>query len=91
MDNGLLRGGLNLIVLLVALVIGAAIMDKTNDVAQNVTAGGGTITTAVVAQVGNAMTTFTGFVPVIVIAFIGGAALIYLSRAGFLSGGGGAM
>lgn len=87
MDKVLLVGGMSLIVLLVSLVIGAAITDKTNAVAYNVTrvynASGADVTPSnitkdVTASTATTYTTFTGFIPIAVMAMVGAVALFYL-------------
>lgn len=72
---------MSLIVLLVSLVIGAAVTDKTVAVAQNVSGGANApsnITKDVSTQTATTFTTFTGFIPIAVMAMVGAVALFYL-------------
>lgn len=78
MDSRLLAGGLGMIVLLASLVIGAAIVDMTNKVALNVTAGSSAVTSATTSSVQTTFTTFTGFLPIAAMALVGGISLFYL-------------
>ena len=68
-----------MVVLLVSVVIGGAIMDKTAQVGINVTrvfnaSGADTtpsnITVGVVRDVGSTMSTFTGFLPIAVMGMV---------------------
>lgn len=77
MDRTLLVGGMSLIVLLASLVIGAAIIDKTGAVA-TVVAPNGTLTGETITNVGATFSTFTGFIPIAVMAMVGAVALFYL-------------
>ena len=77
MDRTLLYGGLTLIVLLVALVIGAAMIDKTTNVSATI-APSGTLTTATSTSIANTYTTFTGVLPLAALGMVGAVALFYL-------------
>lgn len=89
MDRNLLAGGLGLIVLLVAVVIGAAMIDKSIQISDNITDGQGTVTTAVTGNVQTSFTTFTGLLPLAVLALVGGVAILYFVR--FASGASGGL
>ncbi len=78
MDKTLLSGGLSLIVLLAAVIIGAAIIDKTAVVAATVGSGGPNVTGAVTSDVSTTLSTFTSFLPIAVMGLVGAVALFYL-------------
>lgn len=67
---------MGIVMTVVGLLIGVGITSTTYNVV-NTTAPSTTLNT-VNTSVGNALTTFAGFLPVLVIAGIGGIALFYL-------------
>lgn len=88
MDRNLLGSGLSLIVLLVALMIGATMVDKSRQIANNITNDNGTTTIAIGNDVQATMTTFTGLLPLAVLGLVGGISLVYfLGFIGRASGG----
>jgi len=81
--RGLFALALGIVVAIAGLMIGTAIVTQTYSTV-NSTAPSATLNT-VNTNAGTGLTTFSGFLPVIVIAGVGGLALAYLI--GFLGGG----
>jgi hypothetical protein len=84
MVKELIAAGLGFVVLAVTLMIGGAMISKT----QNVTAGivsNTTLINQLESDTGNALTTMTGLLPIVALALVGGLAIFYLL--GFMGGG----
>jgi ABC-type anion transport system duplicated permease subunit len=72
MPKELVGVGLVFVVLAVALMIGASIIEKTHEIAS------GSLANQTYNDLKNAINTLTGFVPVIAIAAVGGLAIAYI-------------
>jgi hypothetical protein len=72
MPRELVGVGLVFVVLAVALMVGATIVEKTHEITN------GTLANSTYTDLSNAITTLTGFVPVIAIAAVGGLAIAYI-------------
>jgi len=74
---------LGVVIAIAGLMIGTAVVTKTFSTVNSTTPSA--TLTAVNTDAGTALTTFSGFIPVVVIAAVGGMALLYLI---FYLGGG---
>ncbi len=73
----LLYGGLIIVVLSVSLMIGGAMIAKTENVTLTI-APGSTLITTLATDTGSALTTLTSLLPLPVLALVGGLAIAYL-------------
>lgn len=80
----LLYGALTFIALGVAVMIGGAMIDKTENVTLTI-APGSTLITSLYTSVSTALTTLTSLLPIVALAMVGGIALMYIL--GFVGGG----
>lgn len=78
---------LGVVIAITGLMIGTAVVTKTYSTVNNTTPS--TTLTQVNVDAATALTTFSGFVPVVVIAAVGGLALLYLIYYLGASAGGG--
>lgn len=84
--RALVYGGLSLIVLVVALIIGGAMIDKTNNVVTQIVGENATVTPGLVTSGADTLTTFSSMVPLVALGLIGAMALAYIF--GMVGGGG---
>lgn len=77
--------GLGFVVLAVMFAIGGAVVVQTNTTTTALT-GTSTLMSNITKSTGDSLQTFTGFLPVLAIAAVGGVALVYIL--GFLGGAG---
>lgn len=75
--------GIALVVLSVTVIIGGAMVAKTENVTLAI-APGSTLISTLATDVGSALTTFTSLLPLLGLAVIGGLAIVYLM--GFMGG-----
>src|SRR5690606_12338574 len=80
----LLGAALTFIALAVAVMIGGAMIDKTENVTLTI-APGSTLITTLANDTGTALTTLTSLLPIVALAIVGGMALFYVLN--FLAGG----
>lgn len=79
----LLGAGLTFVILAVSLMIGGAMIAKTENVTLGI-APGSTLITTLSSDVGSALTTLTSLLPIVALALVGGYAIAYLL--GFVGG-----
>lgn len=79
----LLGAGLTFVILAVSLMIGGAMIAKTENVTLGI-APGSTLITTLSSDVGSALTTLTSLLPIVALALVGGHAIAYLL--GFVGG-----
>lgn len=80
----LLAGALVFIALAVAVMIGGAMIDKTQNVTLTI-APGSTLIASLYTSTSTALTTLTSLLPIVALAMVGGIALMYIL--GFVGGG----
>jgi hypothetical protein len=73
----LLSAGILFVVLSVALMIGGAMIAKTENITLTI-APGSTLITTLATDTGNALTTLTSLLPIVALALVGGLAIFYL-------------
>lgn len=86
MANELLGWGMTFVALAVALMIGGGLVAQTKSTVDT-TVGSTTLVNTTFTNVGNVITTFTGYLPILGLAIVGGLALFYVVRSlGAMSG-----
>ena len=73
----LLSAGILFVVLSVALMIGGAMIAKTENITLTI-APGSTLISTLATDTGSALTTLTSLLPIVALALVGGLAIFYL-------------
>lgn len=79
--NELLGAGILFVVLAVAMMIGGAMIAKTENITLSLvsnTSGGYTLIQSLATDTGSALTTLTSLLPIVALALVGGLAIMYL-------------
>ena len=75
----LLGAGILFVVLSVALMIGGAMIAKTENITLTI-APGSTLISTLATDTGSALTTLTSLLPIVALALVGGLAIFYLLK-----------